>query len=204
MISKRLVLFDLDGVLIDSRENMSLAWAAVDKKYNLNVEFSDYFSNIGRPFKDILEILDIQKNQSEIELTFNEISTKFIDKVSIYDGVDNLLFYLSNNNIKTGIITSKETKKTHKMLELIDFKFDIVQTPNEELNGKPSPDHILFAMNQLNIPSSDVIYIGDMDVDYEAASRAGVDFAFASYGYGNCDFKNTIKLKNISNLMGIL
>jgi phosphoglycolate phosphatase len=72
------------------------------------------------------------------------------------------------------------------------------------LNGKPAPDHILYAIKQLNINASDVIYIGDMVVDYEAAKRAGVDFAFASWGYGTCNDKNIIKLKNISSLMGII
>ena len=203
-MSKKLILFDLDGVLLDSKENMNLSWMAVCKKYNLNVEFIDYFSHIGRPFQDILEILNIKEKQYEIERTFNNISSQLIDKVIVYDGVEVLLHQLLNKNIKTGIITSKETNKTKKMLALLDFTFNIVQTPNADLNGKPAPDHILYAIKQLNINASDVIYIGDMDVDYEAASRAGVDFAFASYGYGNCDFKNTIKLQNISNLMGIL
>ncbi len=204
MTRKKLVLFDLDGVLIDSKENMSLAWGVVKEKYKLNVEFKEYFSNIGRPFKEILEIIGIKDNQSEIEHDFNNVSTNFIDKVSIYDGVEDLLTQLLNNNIKTGIITSKETKKTHKMLSLIDFKFDIVQTPNTDLRGKPAPDHILFAMKKLKIYPPNVIYVGDMDVDYESATRAGVDFAFASYGYGTCHNEKTIKLKNISSLMGIL
>ena len=72
---------------------------------------------------------------------------------------------------------------------------------NDALKGKPSPDHILYTMSELNMNASDTLYIDDMDVDYEAAKGAGVDFAFASWGYGTCSDKNTIKLKNISSLM---
>jgi len=200
-MSKKLVLFDLDGVLIDSKENMNLSWMAVCEKFNLNVEFIDYFSHIGRPFQDILEILNIKEDKYEIELAFNNVSSKLINKVNIYDGVEVVLHQLFDKNIKTGIITSKETNKTHKMLALFDFTFDIVQTPNNNLNGKPAPDHILYAMKQLDMSAPDVIYIGDMDVDYEAAKGARVDFAFASWGYGTCPDKNVIKLKNISSLM---
>ena len=200
-MSKKLVLFDLDGVLIDSKENMNLSWMAVCEKFNLNVEFIDYFSHIGRPFQDILEILNIKEDKYEIGLAFNNVSSKLINKVNIYDGVEVVLHQLFDKNIKTGIITSKETNKTHKMLALFDFTFDIVQTPNNNLNGKPAPDHILYAMKQLDMSAPDVIYIGDMDVDYEAAKGARVDFAFASWGYGNCSDKNIIKLKNILSLM---
>jgi len=200
-MSKKLILFDLDGVLLDSKENMSLSWDVVCEKYNLNVEFIDYFSHIGRPFQDILKILNIKEKKYEIEHTFNIASSQLIDKVNIYDGVEVLLNQLFNKNINTGIITSKETNKTEKMLALLDFTFDIVQTPNANLKGKPAPDHILYAMKQLDMNASDVIYVGDMAVDYEAAKGAGIDFAFASWGYGNCSDKNIIKLKNILSLM---
>ena len=45
----KLVLFDLDGVLIDSKENMRCAWI-VKKKFNLKQSFENYFKNIGLPF----------------------------------------------------------------------------------------------------------------------------------------------------------
>ena len=138
-MSKKLVLFDLDGVLLDSKENMNISWMVVCEKFNLNVEFVDYFSHIGRPFQNILEILNIKEDQYEIELTFNKVSSKLINKVNIYNGVEVVLHQLFNKNIKTGIITSKETKKTRKMLALLDFTFDIIQTPNDDLNGKPAP-----------------------------------------------------------------
>ena len=203
-MGKKLILFDLDGVLLDSKKNMELSWLTVCEKYDLDVKFENYFSKIGRPFKDILNILNIKENQGNIEQTFNEISIQLIHKVSFYDGVESVLGQLFNNNIKTGIITSKSTIKTHKTLDLLGFPFDIVQTPNDDLRGKPAPDHILYAISKLNVNASDVLYIGDMDVDYEAAKSAKVDYAHALWGYGGCDDENAIKLKKITQLMDII
>ena len=77
-------------------------------------------------------------------------------------------------------------------------------TSNDALKGKPAPDHILYAMSELNMNASDTLYIGDMDVDYEAAKRAQVDYAYALWGYGTCNDGNVIKLENITQLLDII
>ena len=172
----------------------------VCKEYDLDISFDNYFAHIGRPFKEILEILGIKKNQKNIEITFNEESTKLIHFISLYDDVKKLLKYLNDKKIKTGIVTSKNSNKTKKTLDLFDLSFNIVQSPNETLRGKPCPDHILYAMSNLNIKASETIYIGDMRVDFEAAKSAKVDYVHANWGYGECDSKNIIKLNNIYQL----
>ena len=80
----------------------------------------------------------------------------------------------------------------------------IVPTPNDALKGKPAPDHILYAMSELNMNASDTLYIGDMDVDYEAAKRAQVIYVHALWGYGACNDGNVIKLENITQLLDII
>ena len=201
---KKLILFDLDGVLLNSKRNMELSWGAACERHDVNVEFEDYFSNIGRPFKDILDILNINADQADIEKTFNDVSTQLIDQIELYEGVELVIGQLANNNIKTGIVTSKNTIKTQKILDLHGFAFDIVQTPNDTLRGKPAPDHILYAMSELNMNASDTLYIGDMDVDYEAAKRAHVNYVHALWGYGICNDGNAIKLENITQLLSII
>ena len=50
MRKKKIYLFDLDGVLINSKKNMQVSWEAVNRKYDLKVSFKDYFKLIGMPF----------------------------------------------------------------------------------------------------------------------------------------------------------
>ena len=201
LTKKQLILFDLDGVLIDSKRNMEIAWSEVCKIHQLAVNFEDYFSNIGRPFKDILDILNIKKNQSGIEQTFNDISTQFLNEVNYYTGVEATLEYLVKKDIKTGIVTSKNTVKTNKILDLISFDFDIVQTPNSTLQGKPEPDHIIYAMSMLNIDLKHTLYIGDMKVDYLAAKGANIDYMHAGWGYGAPLNERVTVLNSITELM---
>jgi len=203
-MNKKLVLFDLDGVLVDSKHNMMLSWNAVREKHNIDVKFKDYFENIGRPFSDILDILNIKENQNDIAQTYNEVSKQMIDKASFYEGTKSVLNRLADKKIKTGIVTSKDTMRSQFFLDLLGFEFDIVQTPNETLQGKPAPDHLLYAMSELGVSAADTIYVGDMNVDYETAKRAEVDYVHASWGYGVCSDENTIKLKEISQLMEII
>jgi HAD superfamily hydrolase (TIGR01549 family) len=203
-MAKKLILFDLDGVLLDSKNNMNIAWDAVCETHKVEVVFEDYFSQIGRPFKEILNILKIKENQNEIENTFNEVSTLFINEVSFFPKVEITIRSLIKLQMKIGIVTSKNVIKTKKILKLLDFEFDIVQTPNHQLRGKPAPDHLLYSMSKQNIDPINTLYVGDMDVDYQAAKRANIDYAHALWGYGQCDDKNTVKLKKISQLLDII
>ena len=68
MMRKDLVLFDLDGVIIDSRDNMELSWTAVRAETGVTVPFADYFGLIGRPFREILSMLGIEDGHDAIEV----------------------------------------------------------------------------------------------------------------------------------------
>ena len=60
--SKKIIIFDLDGVIIDSKNNMKISWETCCKKNNMNITFLSYFKFIGLPFKKILILLNIKKN----------------------------------------------------------------------------------------------------------------------------------------------
>ena len=64
------LIFDLDGVIFDSKKNMEHAWKKTCKKFNLKIRFDLYFKNIGLPFEKILENLKIKPKVICIEYNF--------------------------------------------------------------------------------------------------------------------------------------
>ena len=70
---KKLVIFDLDGVIFDSKENMRLSWNDVNRKLNLGIKFNDYFSKIGKPFETILYELKVNKKNIPKAKKFTDI-----------------------------------------------------------------------------------------------------------------------------------
>jgi HAD superfamily hydrolase (TIGR01509 family) len=197
---KKLVLFDLDGVLIDSRLNMEYAWRAVQKTTGIDICFDDYFKLIGRPFFDILNILGLSDRYSTISSIFNTASTEKMNLISFYPDVLETLVYLHNNNFKIGVVTSKDHFRTKKILNRVPFMLDDIQTPSSIYRGKPAPDHILASISTTGIDPKDAIYVGDMDVDLEAAKRAGVDYLHADWGYQKISEDGIHILKSMKDL----
>ena len=82
--SKKNIIFDLDGVLLDSLKNMLVSWNSVNKKFDLNISFNEYYKHIGIPFKDILKSLKIKKSKfSLIEKQYTTKSFRNLNKVKV-------------------------------------------------------------------------------------------------------------------------
>ena len=84
---KKLILFDLDGVLLHSRENMLQAWDVVLKKTPISSPFEDYFALIGRPFKDIMTLLGVTSDVERIEKIYMTASFDLLAQSTFFLGV---------------------------------------------------------------------------------------------------------------------
>tara|TARA_Y100000385_G_C12955385_1_gene577307 strand:+ start:279 stop:875 length:597 start_codon:yes stop_codon:yes gene_type:complete len=180
---KKLYMFDLDGVLIDSKKNMNMSWDIVKLEHKVEPTFEDYFKHVGKPFKTILTEIGITENQCAIKKTYDEASLMSCELVSIYPGVVETLKKLKEDGHKIAIVTSKDIDRTKVMIKDLP-KFDCVVSPKSGLRGKPAPDQLLFAMAMCNVDPLDAYYVGDMQTDKWAAERAGVKFIHVNYGYG--------------------
>ena len=181
---KELALFDLDGVLLDSRENMRRSWSKVRERCGTDVSFERYFSEIGRPFPVIMERLGLSARASEIEAVFRMASMENLDALNFYPRVSETLLELQRRGLKIGIVTSKDQLRTNAILAMLPVTFACIHAPDGKTRGKPAPDHLLMAMAQASVDPAETIYIGDMAADHEAAKRAGIDYAHAAWGYG--------------------
>lgn len=203
--TKSLILFDLDGVIIDSRANMEAAWRAVRDATGTSVPFEDYFALIGRAFHDIMSRLGIEAEMAQqAETVFRTASMQNLSLIDFFPGAADALEALAASGKKLGVVTSKDKLRTNAILALLPVDFVTVQTPNQRLRSKPAPDHLMSAMALAQTDPADSLYLGDMDSDYEAAQRAGVDYLHASWGYGARPAPEVPALRAFSELPAFL
>lgn len=199
----KLILFDLDGVLIDSKRNMELSWSAVQAVFELNVPFERYFKLIGRPFNDIMIELGLNNLADGIKRIYDVSSSCRIDLIDIYKDCLEVVRKVKKMGIRIGVVTSKDETRTLEIIKKLDILFDVVECPDGKGRGKPSPDPLFKAMLKCQRDPSETMYIGDMDVDFESAQRAGIDYIHAEWGYGNCS-SNVIKASKPDDILKLI
>jgi HAD superfamily hydrolase (TIGR01509 family) len=179
-----LVLLDLDGVLVDSRDAMETAWRAVQHDVGVTTPFAAYFREIGRPFRDILARLGLDGRGDEIERVFRATALREAPRVPAFPGIHTALARLRTRGVKLGVVTSKARAQTTWTLAQFDVEFATVQTPESRCPGKPAPYPLLLAASEARVDVRDSVFVGDMDVDGLAARAAGMRFLHAGWGYG--------------------
>lgn len=199
-----LLIFDLDGVLINSKLNMRFAWNEAKKKHDIKKNFNSYFKHVGMPFDKILAKLKINRNKNLITKTYQKESINNFDKIKLYKNVLKVITKLKNEKNKLAIVTSKDFLRTKKILKKFSLKFDLVCCPKPNLRGKPYPDQLNYVIKKLKFDKNKTFYIGDMLVDYKASKQSKINFIFAQYGYGNSYKFYNKKVKNIKEIFKYL
>ena len=199
---KRIIIFDLDGVLIDSKANMKMSWNYSAKKNGIKISFEKYFKFIGLPFKKILSKLKIKKKYfAKLKQDFDYCSKKNISKIKPYKFAKLVLRKLKKNKKKVCLLTSKDFKRSKLIIKKFGFKFDKIECGKENIRGKPYPDQLLKILKITKTKKKEAVYIGDMYYDKITANNAKVDFILAKYGYGTLRAsKKILKIEDLSEL----
>ena len=107
------ILFDLDGVILNSEKNMRLTWNQTRVKFKLNQSFTKYKRYVGLPFNDILKKINIKSNIDEIRKYYFKISKINNFKLSLFPKVKDTIRDLEKKKIKYSIVTSKDKIRTN-------------------------------------------------------------------------------------------
>lgn len=181
---KKLLIFDLDGVLLNSKLNMRYAWKYTSKRNKLKNTFDEYFKHVGLPFLKILEEMGVKKNFRKIKNDYDRGSIRNINSITSFPNVLKTISNLKEQNKKLAIFTSKDEKRTKIFLKKFNLRFDHIECGKKTIKGKPFPDQINKILNKLKCSKKQTVYVGDMYHDYLSAKNAKIDFIFAKYGYG--------------------
>lgn len=205
----QLIIFDFDGVLIDSRRCMELAWKMTCQDFSFDINFELFFECVGMKFEDIMMKLDIiPDQQSAFSAAYFQNARSNFHEVLVFDGVLEGLSQLKSHGYKIAINTSKRLSNTMILIDLLfsDIEFDYICTPDDILSkrGKPAPDSLLLIASSLGIDPGDSVYCGDMNVDQHCAIRAGVKYFHAGWGFGEFARINTIWFECFSDFSNYL
>ena len=102
-------LFDMDGVLLDSRPVMEKAWQETCRSYDCDIPFDDYIKHVGKPFEEILKKLSIPNEMHRgMKKRYGLEAASMQNLASLYRGTVKVLRTLKYSGMQVGIVTSKE------------------------------------------------------------------------------------------------
>ncbi|OCA88106.1 beta-phosphoglucomutase [Bacillus sp. FJAT-27225] len=180
------IIFDLDGVIVDTAEWHYLAWKELANSIGIDFsrEFNEELKGISRmeSLEKILEhggVAGKYSNAEKIELATVK-NANYVQLLSemkpddIFPGIKEFLEQLKENNIKIGLASaSKNAPAILDYLEITDY-FETVVNPDEVAKGKPAPDIFLRAAEKLSVHPSECIGIEDATAGIQAIKDAGM------------------------------
>ena len=170
-------LFDLDGTLVNSINEIYLAAKKICNKYHLQIPKFEYFkTRVGiHPsafFYDHGARNNIEQLIEEFrEILFNEAG----DKSLVFEGAHELLRILKKNNYRISLATTKPTLLAKTLLKRygLDIYFSYIQGTEDSIRPKPAPDMIIKCISKAK--NLKAVMIGDTSNDIKAANSAGID-----------------------------
>lgn len=177
------VLFDLDGTLIDTLNDIGDAVNRVlsNKRYPTH-EIPIYRKFVGDGSKILIERALPKKYRKDkiidacLKEYIEDYSRNYNVKSKLYFAIPNLLDTLMAKGLKLGILSNKQDAITKKCVKtfLSKWDFDVVFGQRDSVPRKPNPQGALEVAKKMSIPPSHFLYLGDTPIDMKTAVSAGM------------------------------
>lgn len=211
-MTQRTLLFDLDGTLVDSLQDLTDAVNYARKHFSLApISVEQTMSYIGdgqlnlvkRAFFDAEEDLDIQQPLKILQVYYQE---HLLDRTKLFPGVKETLQRLSAN-CKLGVVTNKQQDAAEQVcqgLKIAELLTCIIGGGRTQ-NLKPHPEPLLLALQLTGGQPDTTWMVGDHYTDLAAAAAAGCKSCFCNYGYGQTrQQKPDFRIEQFSELLEVL
>lgn len=177
-----LVIFDVDGLMIDTESVWKNAFDKAGDKYGIsNLGDTLFPSLIGKRLEDEQELLDRLLPSDIQDKLLNEWRqiglSSLANKVPVKPGLYEMLGFLEQHHIKMAVATTTRRDLTEQRLKKIGVYdcFEYVLCGDEVTKRKPNPEIYLSVLKQMDTDARNALVLEDSVVGVEAAYRAGID-----------------------------
>ncbi|WDZ86557.1 HAD-IA family hydrolase [Micromonospora cathayae] len=187
----RAVVFDLDGVLVDSltvaRTAFAVAYAEVVGDGEPPVE--EYCRHPGRHLPDVLRLMGLPASMAE---PFVRESHRLTHLVEVVPGMVEVLDVLRGRGVPLAVATGRSGVRARALLGHLGLmsRFEAVLGADEVPRPKPAPDIVLRALALLDVPPAAAVMVGDAVSDIRSARGAGV--TAVAVGWGETDRRTLV------------
>ncbi len=188
----KLILFDLDGTLADTLQDLADSCNYALQHNGLPMHpVEDYRYLVGQGINRLLldaapeSARDAQK-QAKLKQDFNQYYHQhFLDATRPYPGILSMLDTLRSAGYRMGLLSNKPDAFVSLIVDALALRpyLDTYAGQREGVPRKPDPTAVLQMMRQLGCTVADTCYVGDSNVDIQTAQNAGVRSIGVSWGF---------------------
>jgi phosphoglycolate phosphatase len=186
------VLFDLDGTLLDTIEDltdtMNAALAALDAPQR-SIEECKQFVGDGLETYARRALPEDRRDEQTVarcvELARADYAERWAKKTRPYEGIEDLLGELHGRGMKLGVLSNKPNDFTREMVGHFfnAGDFDVIQGARPDVPKKPDPAAAIEIAKRFGIPAEKFLYVGDTDTDMKTGVGAGMHTVGVLWGF---------------------
>ncbi len=192
-MTKRAIIFDLDGTLLDTLEDLADSGNAMLSAHGFEPHpVEAYRTFIGDGMAKLVERIfpeDTVAEPAVLEQRLQEYKEAYQDrwrnKTQVYEGIDELLADLSQQGVKMGVLTNKAQVFALKCVQefLGDYEWDAVLGQRQGVPIKPDAAGACDALTAMGVKAEETLFVGDSSVDMQTAVNAGIKAVGVSWGF---------------------
>lgn len=191
-MKKKLVIFDLDGTLLDTIADLAQATNQALRQLGFPVhEEKSYYRFVGSGINKLFErALPLQERTAENVAKVRALFVPYYDAHNAdltrpYDGIVPLLKHLQNSGFLLAIASNKYQSATEKLVRhyFPQIHFSAVLGQREGLPVKPDPLFVKEILTLTQTSAQETLYVGDSDVDMMTARNAEVEACAVTWGF---------------------
>lgn len=193
---KKLYIFDLDGTLVDSLEDLADSMNAALEAYGYPVhEVGRYKYFVGNGVLKLVEraLPESERNDENIEKLNAEFAKEYakraLDKTRPYEGIPELLRELKSKGCLLAVASNKPDKFSKLIVEKLfgEDMFDIIRGKRDGVPTKPDPEVLMSIIEESGVSKEECVHSGDSAVDVLTALNAGIDVIGCTWGFRTRD-----------------